>query len=294
VICELCQSRPAEKLWVDEESGIVEHLCNVCYGFREEGDRFGKIARWEAEEPEARLAWVKLHLDYDWANFYIRLLFEEFVDHLPASLEERERRKAEFRPIAPLSDLTRDYHEMAEELYQALLESGIGEERMEMITAAIKDFYIIKLENLAEVRVILKLFKEHLHRFFSRCLGDSPVRISISVGQVKSPFHEHWQFLKQPKEVINLLIAGKTRLEIGLKRLEDLESIGLERESVSSFLNKMAEIERRTGSRRLTEAELRDSRGREGAIIKLYNLYASERLSIDEILGYYALSREGG
>jgi len=33
-ICDICQLRPAMRTWVDEESGLIEYLCEQCYRVR--------------------------------------------------------------------------------------------------------------------------------------------------------------------------------------------------------------------------------------------------------------------
>ncbi len=46
-ICEICQMREGNKVWIDEESGIIEQICDCCYRIRKVGEPHKKLASWK-------------------------------------------------------------------------------------------------------------------------------------------------------------------------------------------------------------------------------------------------------
>jgi hypothetical protein len=293
IIRELCEARAASEEWSDPTGRFVENLCDVCYRIRRKSDKFDKIARWEEKEPNAQLAWIKLSLNYEWVSFYIRLLFEEFVEQLVAasakpSIAIAEEINTNLRPIVLLADFTQDYQAFLASFYDALLEAGFSKERIQVISTDFKDLYVIKLRRGAEALNIVDIFSGLLLDFFPRCQKDSPVRLSMGIAPIKFPFFNHWRYFQQPKDIINIQMPGKAKLEIDLTKLADLKTIDLTKRRVSSFLHRLADIEARTGSRILTQAELLEARKR---FPKLVDLYTSGRLDADEILSYYKIAR---
>lgn len=257
-----------------------------------DAQRFSKIRDWEEAGGEARLAWVKVNVDYDRASVCLRQLFGNYVDMLVAkfgkgSVALAEDLKLSFRPVALLADFTRDYGRMLDRLYEQL--RGIFHERLiETINARYKDFYIIKLDSDRKALSIVNAFVQCLQDYFPRLCDDSPIMLSVSTAPGKFPFFDHWRYLQKPETTINLQVPGSVRLEVSLATFQDLRSLRVHEKRIGTFLHKLVDIEMSTRSKLLVEVEL--LRGA-SSFSEVVNLYKLGRFTSGELLGYYKLAR---
>ncbi len=300
-ICDLCQIRQAmEEPWVEPGGALVESLCKTCRGIRVEPHWYHKLNRWETDEPDTRVAWVKLTLDYEAANRVIRRLFDGFVDQLverfQGSFALAEDLKLNFRSIAVLADLTKAYQAFLARFAQGLRKPHDGgtplflDEDVEEIAGRFKDFYIVRLMASEEIGGIVRLFGDLLREHFPACVEDTPIRLAISVAPIKFPFFEHWRYLQQPRDKpINIQRVGRPPLSVDFEEWRHLETIQLHQRRVSTFLHNLARIEAVTGSRILTQAAFMEQKRRLPDLIHLYTLSGME---VGDILAYYKILRE--
>ena len=297
-ICELCQMRPAEKIWTTPDGLLRENLCEVCYRIREGGGTQGALAEWEQNEPNTQVAWVKLALDYDWAQIHIEILFEEFLEELrarhnlaPAAVADA---KASFRPVALLADFTRAYRAFTQR-FHALLRAerdrwrGFGERDIVELTRAEREFCIVRLERASDAEHILRAYRTALQECFPRALQESPVRISISLAAIKHPFFDHWRFCKNHDAVINVQMIGRGELHLDIAQYDLLQELPVWKNEVSTFLHRVATIEAKTGSRILPQVELmQDERKLPPEIASALR---TGKLNWREVLNYFKLVR---
>jgi flagellar biosynthesis chaperone FliJ len=300
-ICDLCQIRQAmEEPWVEPGGALVESLCEMCRGIREEPHWYHKLNRWETDEPDTRVAWVKLTLDYEAANRVIRRLFDGFVDQLverfQGSFALAEDLKLNFRSIAVLADLTKAYQAFLARFAQGLRKPHDGgsplflDEDIEEIAGRFKDFYIMRLMASEEIAGVVRLFRDLLREYFPACVEDTPIRLAISVAPIKFPFFEHWRYLQQPRDKpINIQRVGKAQLPVNFEEWRHLETIQLHQRRLSSFLHNLARIEAVTGSQILTQAVFMEQKRR---FPNLINLYTLGGMDVGTILAYYKIMRD--
>ena len=70
---------------------------------------------------------------------------------------------------------------------------------------------IIRLDSSETLGAVLDRFVQLLRSHFPECVADCPIRISVSLGNPKYPYHEHWSFfleLQQPGTVICIQQPG--------------------------------------------------------------------------------------
>ena len=297
LICELCQMRPATQRWTTPDELLEENLCEVCFGVRDAGETHGAIGRWERETPNAPIAWVKLSLDYDWAQIHVETLFEEFIDGLVRDKPETPKQwasdaKAGLRPVALLADFTEDYRRFTQRFAALLRQPGDGGRGIDSrdiveLTHDLKDFYIIRLYRASDAVQIVEAFERSLREFFPKALESSPVRLSLSVANVKHPFFEHWRFCQSAPEVISVQLVGRAQLHLSIEQYDVLRTLPVGRREVSAFLHRVATVEAETGSRILPQVEfMQDERKLPENIATALR---SGKLDWRDVLNYYKL-----
>ncbi len=297
LICELCQMRPASRQWTTPDELLAEHLCEVCFRVRDRGERHGAIGRWERETPNAPIAWVRLSLDYGWAQIHIDELFRNFIDELASAKPETPKQwaddaKASLRPVALLADFTADYQRMTRR-FTALLRNpedgsrGFASQDIVELTHEFQDFYIVRLYHASDAAQIIESFRRSLGEFFSNALEECPVRISISIANVKHPFFEHWRFVQTASNVINVQLVGRAQLHLSIAQYDELKTLPIRRREVSTFLHRVATVEAETRSRILPQVEfMQDERKLPENIAMALR---SGKLSWRDVLNYYKL-----
>jgi hypothetical protein len=299
LICELCQMRPAARIWTTPDELLAEHLCDVCYRVRDKGERHGAIGRWERETPNAPVAWVRLSLDYDWAQIHIDELFRNFIDELASAKPETPKHwagdaKANLRAVALLADFTADYQRLTRR-FAALLRNpadgsrGFAPQGIVELTHEFQDFYIVRLFRASDAVQMIESFRRALDEFFPKALEECPVRLSISIANVKHPFFEHWRFCQAAPNVINVQLVGRAQLHLSVAQYDELTTLPLRRREVSTFLHRVATVEAETHSRILPQVEfMQDERKLpENIAVAL----RAGKLGWRDVLNYYKLAR---
>ena len=257
VICELCQVRPATRAWTTRDGLLRENLCDVCYTIREQGSTQGTLADWEERAPNTQVAWVKLALDYDWAQLHIETLFEQFADELckrhNLSQVAIEDAKASLRSVALVADFTRAYLAFTERFHARLRTNDMD---IFEWTRAAHEFCIVRLNRASDAAHILNAYRTALQECFPRALEESPVRLSISISTIKHPFFDHWRFCQKHDAVMNIQMVGRGELHLDIAQYDLLATLPVWKNEVSTFLHRVATIEQKTHSRILPQLEL--------------------------------------
>ncbi|MEO0273245.1 MAG: hypothetical protein ABIM30_09210 [candidate division WOR-3 bacterium] len=295
-LCDSCQMRQGKERVKDN---IHEYLCDTCYDIREMGEPAREYAEWE--EKGLRAAWMKITLDQEDLLNTIQKLYEEYVDTHPAMEKipnnDKIALKESFRPLAVQMDFIEDYKSLLkafnEQIYSIEDTDGKPLFTKESFLIPIDDYYefgIFKVYSGKEILAVLDLFYSLMKNYFPKCLQYSPIKLSLSVAQVKYPYQEHWRFLSKPENSINLLSPGSVKLSLDLEKYNSLrEAIGGEEPGLSHFLHRLADIERETKSHIAVELELinKNNRKKFPAIWEM----TQKGISIRQILDFYKLIR---
>ena len=234
-ICEICQMAPAEYTRIDEESGVKEELCKYCWKIQEGGERLTKLAEWTYEEG-IKTAWLKVSLDFDKLTETLKQLYIEYLKWLGIPDPEG---KAEIR-FSLFSEFQLDYDSFLNQLEEEMV-SKFGDENVEQI---LDDFFCVKIDNLSEIVKILSIYKELIESYFPKFkeTEESPIKMVISCSHVKFPFFEHWRYLKNPEDDVNVMLVGSGKMKIELRRLGDLLDLELANKTAIEKLARMADV----------------------------------------------------
>ncbi len=296
-ICDLCQTRPAQpEPFVDPSGTIVEHLCQKCAAIRQAGMWLRRLEEWENQAESQQVAWVKVTPVWDEIDLLIRVQFEKFIDQLVAQYGDNDASLAQdlkmnFRGIAPLAEFTKEYKQMLARLASELAREFPS--ALEHLNDQIEESFVVKLSAGEDVLKIVAAFERGMRDFFPAFQNESAIRLSISVAPVKHPFFDHWNYLKAPRDAVNIQIPARAvRLEMKLDRFAQLRAgMQLQDKQVSRLVHTLAEIEAKSASRILVQARLMEDAARAPAIARLVS---DDKFSARQILDYYKLITLGG
>jgi len=234
-LCEVCQMQPSEYDWVDEESGITEHLCNNCYQirkFREEPPA-PKLDLWYKEEPRSKIAWIKINLDIQSLAETLQDLLDKYVQEI---IKDEISEKIELR-FSVLAEFQHDYELFLKDFNEEL-EKEFSEEKLQPI---LDDFICVKLDTTSQIKDILEIYNNLFTEYFPELKKQkSPVTLSISVSNVKFAFFRHWKILENPVDDVNVALVGRGEMHLNLEQLKEL--IENFRMPSSKQLHKLAKI----------------------------------------------------
>ncbi|HQA04189.1 MAG TPA: hypothetical protein PKZ17_05575, partial [Thermodesulfovibrio thiophilus] len=294
-LCDSCQMRHGKERIKDQ---VHEYLCDTCYEIRQMGDPARKYAKWE--EKGLRAGWIKITLDQEQLSRTLHSLYEEYVDTHPAmqdvSSNDKDELKESFRPIAVQMDFVKDYklllNAFNKQIYEIKDKNGNSLFTKENFLFPIEVYYefgIFKVYSGEEILVVLDLFYNLLEKYFPECLKDSPIKLSISLAQVKYPHREHWRFLSMPKNIINIQSPGSSKLSIDISQYKLLrDKIRREDAKLSHFLHRLADIEIETKSNMSVMLEIFNNRKKFPVLLELIQ----SGLSVHQILIFYKLTSE--
>jgi hypothetical protein len=291
-LCDSCQMRHGEERIKDQ---IHEYLCDTCYSIREMGEPASDYAQWDG-----KAAWMKITLDQEQLLTSLHRLFEEYVDTHQAmqsvSNSDKELLKESFRPLAVQMDFVKDYklllNAFNKQIYEIKDNDGNPLFTTDNFLYPVEGYYefgLFKVYSGAEVPAVLDLFYNLLKEYFPECLKDSPIKLSLSVAQVKYPYQAHWRFLSMPENIINIQSIGSAKIGIDIFQYNLLRGkIGGEYLKLSHFLHRLADIENETKSNWMITLEIFNNRKKFPALLEL----TQNGLSVHQILGFYKLTRE--
>jgi len=294
-LCDSCQVRQGKERVKDN---IHEYLCDTCYDIRGMGEPAREYAEWE--EKGLRAGWMKITLDQEKLLRTLHRLYEEYVDNSPAmqsvGISDKTMLKKSFRPLAVQIDFVNDYKLLLKAFNNQIYEIKDNKKNpyftKETFLYPIDGYYefgIFKVYTGENILAVLDLFYNHLEKYFPECLKDSPIKLSLSVAQVKYPYQEHWRFLSAPENIINIQSPRTAKLSIDISQYKLLrEKIREEDPKLSHFLHRLADIETETKSNMTVMLEILENRKKFPALLEL----TQNGLSVRQILDFYKLTRE--
>ncbi|MBM4053093.1 MAG: hypothetical protein FJ264_00170 [Planctomycetes bacterium] len=296
IICDMCQMAPASKVYPRERypdvmgiEPVEEFLCDGCLMVREEADKAKTLAKWEDEE-DVSVAFFKITLNMGELVSLLKNMFKkefDFKDVLDGDLG-----------FSIIKEFLYDYDKFLDSFRERVFsyKDYNGENNHESI---LPNMFCIKIKNDSEIKPLLneytKLFKyqDYFPKFVSFTEKEKailPIRLSVTISNVKYPFMEHWQVLNNPKEAINVYAVPHTKLEISFGKYICLRDAGIEDKKISTALHKLAEIEEKTKNQFLVKVTMFDMKNELGGLAK--HLITTGELSIQETLAYYKIMRD--
>lgn len=290
-ICDLCQVKPGEERLKGE---VREYLCNTCYEIRELGEPAHDYAEWQG-----KAAWMKITLDQDQLANTIGRLFESYVDNSKVLENVSENDKIElkesFRPLAVQMDFLKDYKLLLQIFKERVYSEKDSKDHLfftdENFLYPIEgynEFAIFKVNSGKAVAKVLSIFTDVLRELFPECLENSPIKLSLSIANVKYPYQEHWRFLSSPENSINIQ-SPTAQLVISIDQYMKLdEKIGRGNTKSSRFLHRLADISMKLESDITLLVEIFNNRRRFPAILEVLK----SGLTPSDILNFYKLACE--
>ena len=217
-ICDICQLRPATKTWIDEESGLIEHLCEKCYRVRTYTNGLYKLAAWS----EGTVAWVRISLNIEdleasLVELYIEYLRRLGIHNARDLVIAIEKEEGLVSPTL-LQEFLWDYYAFLEKI-ENLIFRIFPTENIEGID---KSFYVIKIERSSDVITFTERYNSLLQIYFQQLVQVEeyePITLGISISHVKYPFHKHWRLLSNIGRGFLLHIHRKGLVEASYKEL---------------------------------------------------------------------------
>lgn len=293
-LCDLCQQRQGQEYVKDQ---VREWLCPSCLEIREMGEPARIYAHWE--ETGFPAAWLKVSLDQNLLLSRLQRLFDLYVDTGPGmekvSDSDKQLLKEGFRPLAAQMEFVREYKEFLQEFRIALENlTGTGgasllkpDETLLFPIAGYLELAIIRLDSSETLGVVLDVFVQLLRSHFPECIADCPIRISVSLGNPKYPYHEHWSFFSQPQRpgtVLCIQQPGTRQVALTTDQYTVVRQ-KLAGERLSHFLHRLAAIEAEGGEMTALVQAL-EQRQR---FPQIHELMILHRLSLRQILDFYRL-----
>jgi len=294
-LCDSCQMRQGKERIKNQTR---EYLCDTCYDIRQMGEPAREYAGWE--EKGLRAAWMKITLEQEQLLKTIYRLYEKYVDTHPAtqnvSSNDKKVLKESFRPLAVQMDFVKDYKFLLMALKKRIYEIKNSKGELiftkETFLYPIENYYefgVFKVYSSKDILSVLDLFCNLLEEYFSQCLEDSPIKLSLSIAHIKYPYQEHWRFLSKPENIINIQSPRSAKLGIDIVQYKLLrEKIRREDQKLSHFLHRLADIEVETKSNMTVMFEILKNRRKFPALLEL----TQNSLSVRQILDFYKLTRE--
>jgi hypothetical protein len=293
-LCDLCQQRQGQQYLKGQ---VREWLCQSCQEIRKMGDPASAYARWE--ETGFPAAWLKVSLDQKLLLSCLHRLFETHVDTGsgmdPLSASDKQALRDGWRPLAAQMEFVREYGELLQEFGRSLenLNGSAGTRLLksgETLLFPIDGYLelaIIRLDNSKTLGAVLDLFVELLRTRFPECMEDSPIRLSVSMGNPKYPYQEHWRFFSEPQKTgvaLSVQQPGLRQLNLTVDQYMALRE-KLASERLSHFLHRLASIEAEGGETTALFQAL-EQRQRFPQILELIMLH---RLGLRQVLDFHRL-----
>lgn len=214
-LCEICQMKSVERDWIDEESGLVEHLCNSCYSIREKKSLATLIQDWYNKNPYSKISWIKIDLEINSLNETLENLLNKYLEK---KLGSEDFKDLELR-FSVLAEFQNDYNSFLKDFNNSLI-NKFGCENVQLI---LDDFFCVNIDKLSKIKIILEIYHELFYKYFSKLAEQkSPITFSASVSIAKFAFFRHWQLIEQPLDDINLVAIGKGSMHVSLPQLREL------------------------------------------------------------------------
>jgi hypothetical protein len=214
-LCEICQMKPAKRDWVDEDNGIVEHLCSGCYSIREKESLATLIQDWYGKNPHSKIAWIKIDLDINYLNEVLENLLNKYLEK---TLKSKDFKDLELR-FSVLAEFQNDYNSFLKDFKKSLIDE-FGNDNIQLI---LDDFFCVNIDKLSKLKTVLQIYYELFYKYFPKLAEQkSPITFSASASSAKFAFFRHWQLIDQPLNDVNIIVIGKGSMHVSLQQLGEL------------------------------------------------------------------------
>lgn len=289
-LCDMCQIRTGKE---SRKEQVSEYLCDACSEIRDMGEPLKALKIWSEEDVE--VGWMKISLDSEYLLRVLEKLFNNYVDR-EKYIRDKNEAKSNFRPLPLEVEFVNDYREMLNE-FERLIYKLPDSNGNFMFTKdsflypieTYKEFAVFKVAGEEIVPTVIDTFLSALKNFFPECFNDSPVKLSISVSNIKYPFQKHWGFLELDEAVGGESTINVQSPENFVLRLSPEQYLSLKDQFVtggkplSHFLHRLADIEVKTKSNMAVMLEILKDR-------KQYLL--KHGLRVQDILNFFKLIRD--
>ncbi len=291
-LCDLCQQRPGQP-W--DKDQVREWLCAICRKIRDMGEPAHAISDWEMHSKP--LAWLKISLEQDLLLACLQRLFNEYVEKGPGmqrvTAEQKDELKAGFRPLATQMGFVEHYKAMLTD-FRAVL-SGLKDTsenttllEQEALLYPVQDYnelVVVRLDNPQRLGHILDIFREQISRYFPACTADNPIRLSVSLGNAKYPYQEHWRFFSEKQvtgQVFHLQQPGIRQVRLTIPQYNVLRD-KLDGTQIAHILHRLSEIEAEAGEITAMVEALQEKR------LPFQELVWQHKINFTQILDFYRL-----
>ncbi|WP_427338331.1 hypothetical protein [Caloranaerobacter sp. DY30410] len=282
-ICDICQQmQGVERI----KGNVREWICKRCQEVREMGEPFREYGEtWGMEETE--VCWFKFYLDQNSLEKWINNAFKEYVnDKLKQDVQDISDYK--LRPLALQVDFNKDYKEMLKLFWEKISEKIDNGEQVN-IKKPIPDYYELGVLKYSPNRVkeIIDTFLEVFDIYFSDCTNykESPIRLSLSVANIKYPIREHWKFFEEAEEFLNIRYHGRFEEKYRRDEIEEIINKVINSETSNYFLHKLIQMEENFQSEIYLSIEIFNNRKKYPQICEML----SKGIAPSKILNIYRL-----
>ncbi|MBL7086592.1 MAG: hypothetical protein ISS28_05795 [Candidatus Cloacimonetes bacterium] len=301
-LCDICQSREAipynnlidkeKRLVTKEEEGkaIIESVCRECLNIRAEYAKKGGLkdfAKWEDELPQPDAVWIKISLNIENLSVAFKDKYEEYIDSVLSEerLDTEFKNKYELR-FTWIAEFLDDYNSFFREFY----------ERIKLITDVIlikKDFFVAKNTNQKYLGDIITGYYDLFMKYFPdfsdvKNDGEHPIVFTLINSNVKAPLMEVWRNITSlSKKPIKLILKNGNIVEVNFDSLDYLiNKVDISQKNVSSFLHRLAEMYKQSGSTIIPLTEIFNERWK---YENIYKGIKEKKLSANDIINWYRM-----
>lgn len=227
-ICEVCKMARATKNWLtdrprpdddDEEMG-KEDLCDSCFEMRLNATGLQKLKEWRV----GGLVWVYLSVDVALLRKSLRSLAQKYLRRVLKDDEGKESQDNMSEVVEALDvslpvvvDFVEDYKAALKEI-RVQLEGLDGSKQVERLMDNLLAVRLGNVRPLEVMDVCLRVLGEAFPKLCDPQDSDMlfPIRVAFSASNVKHPFFQHWQFLKNAQSEVSfqLVNSGVARFKM--------------------------------------------------------------------------------
>lgn len=314
-LCELCNMAEATKTFRksnDEAQKVHECLCERCFEIRviqdkseNEEDKQGiihgrgyQISRWERNAPRSKLCFVKIDLDLSALSDILKdALLHEFP--LRRLTDRYSDENIGFSIIHEFLTTYREFIMAFHRKLDGLDKFNISKQDLRTNVPNRFDifdsFLCLRFDEISEFKAILQIFIDAYTHHFPQFRGlpggknkaAYPITFSTTISDIKFPFFEAWRYLNRQKEsFINILAVRHFELRMSYAEYQKLNELNFRNKRISSFLHRLAEMEKKSRSRLVVHSEIFNHRFAQSEIFKnvIHGNYTA-----DQLINYYKL-----
>ena len=199
------------------EGYAEEELCERCFNLRRDAPSRTRLGEWSSGE----VAWVHIALDLDELVAALAHLHKAYLRSAVPNIPTEVVQKLQVRfPL--VVDFLADYKVFLSDFGDGLVRS-VGEENVQPVDEGL---WAVRLARRSQAMDMLDRYYTGLKRRFPKFLEssapDCPIRLGLSISNVKHPFFSHWRFLERPSDAISVQIVSSGTASVRAQNLGDI------------------------------------------------------------------------